>query len=112
MRISYLSSYVCSSDLPSWCRRVRFLPGLSGTVEYVRTGAIPFQFDMSEAVARLRRDVGGRIGNVTINLPFVSVDVSPQDRERSVAREVVRSEVRRVGKEGDIRCRSRRSAEN
>src|SRR3546814_16799655 len=31
----------------------------------------------------------GLIGNVTINLPFVSVDVSPKDRERSVARDVV-----------------------
>lgn len=55
----------------------------------MRTGDIPFKFDLTNLLGRARRQVAGRIGNLTLNLPFVSVEVSPKDRERVVAREVV-----------------------
>ena len=55
----------------------------------MRTGDIPFKFDLTDLLARARRQVAGRIGDVTLNLPFVSIAVSPKDRERQVAREVV-----------------------
>lgn len=55
----------------------------------MRSGAIPFKFDMGELLARARRQVRGRVGDVTLNLPFVSIAVSPKDREREVAREIV-----------------------
>ncbi len=63
----------------------------------MRSGEIPFKFDMGELVARARRQVKGRLGDVTLNLPFVSIAVSPKDRERQVARElVIRLRDRRV----------------
>lgn len=55
----------------------------------MRSGDIPFKFDLTDLLGRARRQVAGRIGNVTLNLPFVSIEVSPKDRERAVAREVV-----------------------
>jgi hypothetical protein len=63
----------------------------------MRSGAIPFKFDLGELLARARRQVCGRVGEVTLNLPFVSIAVSPKDRERQVARElVIRLRDRRV----------------
>lgn len=63
----------------------------------VRSGAIPFKFDLSELLAKARRQARGRVGDVTLNLPFVSIAVSPKDRERQVARElVIRLRDRRV----------------
>lgn len=55
----------------------------------MKSETIPFQFDLSDVLSRVRREIGSRIGDVTLNLPFVSVSVSPKDRERQVAREVV-----------------------
>jgi hypothetical protein len=55
----------------------------------MRTGAIPFKFDMTDLLARARRQVSNRLGNVTLNLPFVSITANPKDRERQVAREIV-----------------------
>ena len=55
----------------------------------MRTGDIPFKFDLTELLARARRQVAGRIGDVTLNLPFISIAVSPKDRERRVAREMI-----------------------
>jgi hypothetical protein len=55
----------------------------------VRSGSIPFQFDISDVISRLRRAVGSRIGDVTLNLPFLSVAISPKDSERRLAREIV-----------------------
>jgi hypothetical protein len=55
----------------------------------VRSGDIPFKFDLTDLLARARRQVAGRIGDVTLNLPFISIAVSPKDRERRVAREIV-----------------------
>jgi hypothetical protein len=63
----------------------------------MRTRAIPFKFDLTELLTRARRQVSGRLGDVTLNLPFVSIAVSPKDRERQVARElVIRLKDRRV----------------
>lgn len=55
----------------------------------MRSGTIPFKFDMTGLLARARRQVSSRVGNVTLNLPFVSIAVNPKDRERQVARELV-----------------------
>ncbi|MGY4395294.1 hypothetical protein ACVWZA_000455 [Sphingomonas sp. UYAg733] len=55
----------------------------------MRSGAIPFKFDLTDLLGRARRQVTGRIGDVTLNLPFVSIAVRPKDRERQVAREIV-----------------------
>ena len=55
----------------------------------MRSGDIPFKFDLTDLLGRARRQVAGRIGDVTLNLPFISIAVSPKDRERQVAREVV-----------------------
>jgi hypothetical protein len=55
----------------------------------MRSGAKPFRFELSELLARARRTVSGRVGNITLHLPFVDVEVSPKDREKQVAREIV-----------------------
>lgn len=55
----------------------------------MRSGDIPFKFDLTNLLARARRQVADRVGDVTLNLPFISIAVSPKDRERRVAREVV-----------------------
>jgi hypothetical protein len=54
----------------------------------MRTGDIPFKFDLSELSDRARR-LSRRVGDVTINLPFVSFAVNPKDREKQVAREII-----------------------
>nr|WP_313424757.1 hypothetical protein [Brevundimonas diminuta] len=57
----------------------------------------PFQFDLGDVLKRARRLAAGSIGEVTLNLPFVSVAVNPKHRERTVARElVIRLRDRRV----------------
>lgn len=55
----------------------------------MRSGDIPFKFDLTDLVARARRQISGRVGNITLSLPFISIEVSPKDRERQVAREIV-----------------------
>jgi hypothetical protein len=55
----------------------------------MRTGSIPFQFDITDLLKRARRIAGARVGNVTLSLPFVSIAVHPKDRERQIAREIV-----------------------
>lgn len=55
----------------------------------MRSGAIPFQFDITDVLKRVRRIASNRLGDVTLNLPFVSIGVSPKDREKQVAREIV-----------------------
>lgn len=63
----------------------------------MRSGAIPFQFDVIDLLAKARRRVVSSVGDVTLNLPFISIAVSPKDREREVARElVIRLRDRRV----------------
>lgn len=55
----------------------------------MRSGSIPFKFDITDLLARTRRQISGRVGNVTLSLPFVSIAVNPKDKERQIAREVV-----------------------
>jgi hypothetical protein len=63
----------------------------------MKSGAIPFKFDMGDLLARAKRQVNSRLGDVTLNLPFISIAVSPKDRERQMARElVIRLRDRRV----------------
>jgi len=52
----------------------------------MRSGNIPFKFDMTDLLARARRQFSKRVGNVTLSLPGISITVSPKDRERQVAR--------------------------
>jgi len=49
----------------------------------------PFQFDVSELVAKARRHFKKRVDGVTINLPFLSFSVRPNDIEQEAAREIV-----------------------
>ena len=55
----------------------------------MRSGTTPFQFEMGDLLARAKRSVNSRLGNVTLNFPFLSIAVNPKDRERGVAREIV-----------------------
>jgi len=55
----------------------------------MRSETIPFRFDVTDLLSKARGIVAGRVGDVTLNLPFVSIAVSPKDREREVARELV-----------------------
>jgi len=55
----------------------------------MRSGAIPFKFDLTELLSKLYRAGKSRVGDVTLNLPFVSVGVCPKSRERKIAREIV-----------------------
>ena len=58
---------------------------------------IPFQFDIGNLLKRARREFAGRVGAITLNLPFISIAVSPKDKEKAVARElVIRLQDRRV----------------
>ncbi len=49
----------------------------------------PFRFDLRSVISEARRKVSTRVGGVTINLPFLSLNVKPEDLERRVAREIV-----------------------
>ena len=49
----------------------------------------PFQFDVSKLVGKARRHLKKRVNGVTINIPFVSFSIQPDDLEKKVAREVV-----------------------
>lgn len=63
----------------------------------MKTGYIPFKFDLNDIIGLARRLVAGRLGDVTLNLPLVSIAISPRDRERQVAREIaLRLRERRV----------------
>jgi len=49
----------------------------------------PFKFDVSALVRKARRHMNKRVDGVTINLPFVSFSVRPDDLEQKTAREIV-----------------------
>lgn len=49
----------------------------------------PFKFDIATLVGKARRQFKKRVDGVTINLPFVSFSVKPDDLEQKVAREIV-----------------------
>jgi hypothetical protein len=69
--------------------RPRAPRGRSGYNAWMRSGNIPFKFDMNELLARARRQFSKHVGNVTLSLPGISIAVNPKDRERQVAREIV-----------------------
>lgn len=49
----------------------------------------PFQFNISELVGKARRHIEKRVDGITVNLPFVSFSVRPDDIEKKIAQEVV-----------------------
>jgi hypothetical protein len=55
----------------------------------MRDLSLPFQFDISGLVGKARRHLKKRVDGVTINLPFVSFSVRPDDVEKKAAREIV-----------------------
>ncbi|MER3352667.1 MAG: hypothetical protein RLQ73_01730 [Hoeflea sp. D1-CHI-28] len=50
--------------------------------------SIPFKFDLSHLLKRAQRQ-RHRVGDVRISLPFVSIGVNVDDREKRIAREIV-----------------------
>jgi len=61
------------------------------------SGDIPFKFDLSEALDRLRAAAQNHIGDITLNLPFVSFSVSASAKEKQMAQELyIRLKDRRV----------------
>lgn len=58
---------------------------------------IRLTFDLTNLLERVRRAFSNHVGDLTLTLPFFSVDVNPQGVERAVARElVIRLKDRRV----------------
>jgi len=49
----------------------------------------PFRFDLRSLIGDARRKLSNCVDGVTINLPFVSFNVKPDDIEQKVAREIV-----------------------
>ncbi len=49
----------------------------------------PFRFDFQSLLKRARQKVTTQVDGVSINLPFLTLNVRPDDLEREVAREVV-----------------------
>jgi hypothetical protein len=55
----------------------------------MRSGDIPFKFDVTDLLARARRLANNHLGDVNITLPFLSIGVSPASREKKIACELV-----------------------
>lgn len=49
----------------------------------------PFRFNVSELINKARHYVNKRVDGVTINLPFISFSVQPDDLEQKIARETI-----------------------
>ena len=49
----------------------------------------PFRFNFKNLTAKAKSKFGNRVDGVSINLPFVSFTVNPDDKESDVAREIV-----------------------
>lgn len=47
-----------------------------------------FKLDVRDTILRARQ-LRNRIGDVTLNLPFVSISVNPDDVEKDIAREII-----------------------
>lgn len=63
----------------------------------MRTGAIPFQFDISSIVRQLMRRPAAPLAAVTFQFPFVTVLAEPRSLERRIAAEIlIRTKDRRV----------------
>lgn len=52
-------------------------------------GKTGLQFDITELIARARRVFAKRLGDITVELPFLSISINPTDLEQRVAREIV-----------------------
>ncbi len=62
----------------------------------------PFKFDFRTQLEEARRKLSSRVGSVSVNLPFVSFSLNPDDLEKRVAREIViRMSDRRVLNAGE-----------
>jgi hypothetical protein len=55
----------------------------------MRIGRIPFRFDITTLLTSARERYTKHVGEVTLNLPFVSIAVNPKDKEKQIARELV-----------------------
>lgn len=55
----------------------------------MRSGKIPFQFDLRSLYERAARQLKGRVGDVSINLGIVSFSASPKSKEKKAGRQVV-----------------------
>lgn len=63
----------------------------------MRSGKIPFQFDLTDLLKCVRRTSQKCVTSLTLNLPFLSIEVNPEDKEKQIARElVIRLRDRRV----------------
>ena len=49
----------------------------------------PFKFDFRTQLKDARRKLNSRVGSVSVNLPFFSFSLNPDDLEKRVAREIV-----------------------
>lgn len=49
----------------------------------------PFKFNLSKQITKARQHLNDRVTGVTINLPFISFPISPQDTEQKIAKEIV-----------------------
>lgn len=49
----------------------------------------PFKFDFNTQLKNARRKLNSRVGSVSINLPFLSFSLNPNDLEKRVAKEIV-----------------------
>jgi len=55
----------------------------------MRTFPPPFRFGLKSLLQRARQKVNAQVGGVSINLPFVTFNVRPDDLQQAVAREIV-----------------------
>lgn len=55
----------------------------------MRDSKPPFKFDFKAQLKDARRKLNTRVGSVSINLPFVSFTVNPDDLEQRVSREII-----------------------
>ena len=58
-------------------------------MKMMRESKPPFKFDFKTQLKNARRKLNTRMGSVSINLPFLSFSVNPDDLEKQVAREIV-----------------------
>lgn len=49
----------------------------------------PFRFDFRMLLSGARRKLNTRVEGLSINLPFLSFRVSPNDLEQKIAREII-----------------------
>lgn len=49
----------------------------------------PFKFDLRTLLSEGRRKLNTRVGSVSVNLPFLSFSLNPDDLEKRAAREIV-----------------------